>query len=296
VEAVIVRQAGDRAFCAGGDVRALIEAGVELQHRFWRDEYRMNALIRRYRKPYVAFIDGIVMGGGVGVSIHGSHRVVSEHVVFAMPECAIGMIPDVGASHDLARMPGAIGLYLGLTGARLKAADCLHVGFATHAVPRAMLDAVEAEIAFGGAASIDVVLARHAFDPGPAPIAGLRSEIDRHFDQPSVEAIFRSLAADPGEFARETLKTLGTKSPTSLKLSFRLIREARSKSVEDCLRAEWGLVSRLHEAGDFAEGVRALLIDKDNNPRWNPPGLAETSDAVIARSFTPPPGAPLDLS
>jgi enoyl-CoA hydratase len=192
-------------------------------------------------------------------------------------------------------MPGALGLYLGLTGARLGLGDALHVGFGTHAVRRADLDTAEKAIADGGVAAIDDVLARHALDPGPSAIAGRRAEIDRHFDRPSVEAIFESLAADPGAFAAETLKGLGTKSPTSLKLAFRLIREARERSFEDCLRAEWAVVSHLHEATDFAEGVRALLIDKDNQPRWNPPDLAGVSEAALARSFSLP-DVPLDLS
>jgi enoyl-CoA hydratase len=296
VEAVIIRQTGDRAFCAGGDVRQLFDGGVGLQHRFWRDEYRLNALIRRYPKPYVAFVDGIVMGGGVGVSLHGSHRIVTEKVIFAMPETAIGMIPDVGASHDLARMPGEIGLYLGMTGAKLGTADSICAGFGTHAVSRAALDDVERAIAKGGAAAIDATLAANAFEPGQPSILARRAEIDRHFGYDSAEAVFAGLAADPSDFARETLKTLETKSPTSLKLAFRLIREARSKSFEDCLRTEWSVVCRLHEASDFAEGVRALIIDKDNTPRWNPPRLAEVSDEAIARSFAPPPGAPLDLA
>jgi enoyl-CoA hydratase len=295
VEAVVIRQAGERAFCAGGDVRRLAGEGVALQHRFWRDEYRLNALLRRYPKPCLALVDGIVMGGGVGVSIHGSHRILSENVVFAMPETAIGMIPDVGVSYELARMPGALGLYLGLTGARLGLADALHVGFGTHAMRRADLDAAEEAIAADGAAAIPAVIARYALDPGSSALAGRRAEIDRHFDRPSVEAVFESLAADPGAFAGETLKGLRTKSPTSLKLAFRLIREARDKSFEDCLRAEWAVVSHLHEATDFAEGVRALLIDKDNNPRWNPPDLAGVSEAALARSFSPP-DVPLDLS
>src|SRR5438105_4141701 len=230
VEAVIIRQTGERAFCAGGDVRRLFAGGVDVQHRFWRDEYRLNALIRRYPKPYIAFVDGIVMGGGVGISLHGSHRIVTEKAVFAMPETAIGMIPDVGASHDLARMPGEIGLYLGMTGARLGTADSIYAGFGSHAVPRAGLDELERAIAEGGAAVIDATLIDNTFDAGRPSILACRTEIDRHFGHASPEQIFASLAADARDFARETLRTLQTKSPTSLKLAFRLIREARSRS------------------------------------------------------------------
>ncbi len=295
VKVVLVRQAGERAFCAGGDVRRLVEEGPRYQLDFWRTEYRLNALVRHYRKPYVAVVDGIVMGGGVGVSVHGSHRVVSEHVVFAMPETAIGMFPDVGSSYVLARMPGEVGLYLGLTGARLKAADALHCGYATHHVARARLDALEAELA-EGAGSVDGVLARFAVDPGPPPLAGPRADIDRHFAGQSVEAIVAGLAADGSPFARDTLAALAGKSPLSLKLTHRLLREARSSSFDDCLRREWRVVSRLSEASDFAEGVRALIVDKDNRPRWNPATLGEVSDDLVARYFAPRPGDELDLS
>jgi enoyl-CoA hydratase/carnithine racemase len=294
VAAVIIRQAGDRAFCAGGDVRQFSEKGVGFMRQFWRDEYRLNALIRRYPKPYIAFVDGIVMGGGVGVSVHGSHRLVTEHVGFAMPETAIGLVPDVGASYVLPRMPGEIGLYLGLTGTRLGAADAMEVGFGTHHLLRADLDSVEEELA-GTANAVDRVLDRHRREPGPAPILAQRAEIDRHFGQATLAGVMASLAADPGDFARATMATLATRSPTALALAFRAVREGRRKSFEDCLRMEWNIVSRMDERSDFAEGIRALITEKDGKPRWSPPRLEQVQDEVVARYFEPPEGAPLDL-
>jgi enoyl-CoA hydratase len=295
VAAVIIRQAGERAFCAGGDVRQFPEKGAAFMHQYWRDEYRLNALIRHYPKPYIAFVDGIVMGGGVGVSVHSSHRIVTEHVGFAMPETAIGLVPDVGASYVLPRMPGEIGLFLGLTGTRLGTADAMAVGFGTHHLMRADLDRVEEELA-SGTEGVDVVLGRHRREPGPAPILTQRAEIDRHFGQPTLREVMRSLAADGSDFATAMRATLATRSPTALALTFRLMREGRRKSFEDCVRMEWNIVSRMDEHSDFAEGIRALIVEKDNKPRWNPSRLDAVDDAALARYFEPAAGAPLDLT
>jgi enoyl-CoA hydratase len=294
VEAVIIRQTGDKAFCAGGDVRQFPEKGVRFMHRFWRDEYRLNALIRRYPKPYIAFIDGIVMGGGVGISVHGSHRIVSEHVAFAMPETAIGLVPDVGASYLLSRMPGGIGLYLGLTGTRLGAADAMAVGVGTHHLLRADLDPLEEALA-AGPGPVDRIIDQHHREAGAAPILAQREEIDRHFEYPTLPQLLESLAAGNTDFAKATLATLSVRSPTALALAFRAWREGGQKSFEDCLRMEWNIVSRMDERSDFAEGIRALIIDKDNRPRWNPARLDQVRDADIARYFEPAEGAPLDL-
>jgi enoyl-CoA hydratase len=294
VEAVVIRQAGDKAFCAGGDVRQFPEKGVGFMHRFWRDEYRLNALIRRYPKPYIAFIDGIVMGGGVGISVHGSHRIVSEHVAFAMPETAIGLVPDVGASYLLPRMPGEIGLYLGLTGAKLGPADAMAVGVGTHHLLRADLDSLEEALA-GESGSVDGIIDRHRREAGLTPILAQRDAIDRYFGRPTLTEAVESLAGSDTDFARAALATLSTRSPTALALAFRASREGRRKSFEDCLRMEWNIVSRMDERSDFAEGIRALIIDKDNRPRWNPARLDQVRDEDIARYFEPAEGGPLDL-
>jgi enoyl-CoA hydratase len=294
VAAVIVRQAGERAFCAGGDVRQFSERGAAFMRQYWRDEYRLNALIRRYPKPYIAFVDGIVMGGGVGISVHGSHRIVSEHVAFAMPETAIGLVPDVGASYVLPRMPGEIGLYLGLTGTRLGVADSMAVGFGTQHVRRADLDRLEADLA-QPTDTIERILARYRCEPGPSPLLARRAEIDRHFGHATLGEVIGSLEADAGEFAKSTLAVLASRSPTALALTFRLMREGRLKDLEDCIRMEWNIVSRMDERSDFAEGIRALIVEKDNKPRWNPPRLEMVRAETIDRYFAPAEGAALDL-
>ena len=298
IHAVVLRGAGERAFCAGGDIRHLYEAGKageDYPYRFWADEYRLDVLIGDWPKPYISLIDGIVMGGGVGLSVHGRHRVVSEHALFAMPETGIGMFPDVGGSHFLPRCPGRIGLYLGLTGARLKAADLVYSGIATHFVPRARLDALEAALAAEGA-DIDGQLARFAEDPGPPPLAEHREAIDRLFAGASVEDIFAALEADGSGFARSTAQTLAAKSPTALMLAGRQIAEGARLTLADCMRMEWRMASRVPtELVDFYEGVRAVVIDKDNEPRWSPASLAEVDPLVIDRFFAPSPRGELEL-
>lgn len=298
VRAVVVRAAGERAFSAGGDIRKLYEAGKsggEYPYRFWADEYRLDALIKHYAKPYVAFIDGIVMGGGVGISVHGSHRLVTEQALFAMPETGIGLFPDVGGSFFLPRCPGQIGLYLGLTGARLKAADMLHAGIATHYVPRARLDVLEKALA-ADADSIEQVLAAFAGDPGPASLALEREEIDRLFAGESIAAILSALTADGGAFAHRAAQALATKSPSALHLAFRQLRAGARLAFDDCLRMEWRMVSRVPtELPDFYEGVRAAVIDKDNKPRWSPARLEDIDPAMLDRFFAPSPRGELEL-
>jgi enoyl-CoA hydratase/carnithine racemase len=298
VRVVLVRAAGERAFSAGGDIRRLYEAGrsgSDYPYRFWADEYRLDALIKHYPKPYVALIDGIVMGGGVGISVHGSHRVVTEHALFAMPETGIGLFPDVGGSYFLPRCPGRIGFYLGLTGARLKAADILYAGIATHYVPRGRLDALEQALA-AEAAGVDEVLAAFAEDPGPAPLALERAEIDRLFLGESLAAVVSRLAADASPFARRQSEILGTKSPTALHLTFRQLRDGVGLAFDDCLRMEWRMVSRVpKELPDFYEGVRAAVINKDNKPRWSPARLEDVDPAMLDRFFGPSPRGELAL-
>jgi enoyl-CoA hydratase len=298
VRAVLVRGAGERAFSAGGDIRRIYDegrAGGDYPYRFWADEYRLNALIKHWPKPYVAFIDGIVMGGGVGVSVHGSHRVASEHALFAMPETGIGLFPDVAASYFLPRCPGRIGLYLGLTGTRLKAADQLYAGLATHHVPRARLDALEAALA-RQPENIDEVLSGFAADAGPASLVEQQADIDRLFAGATVEAILAALEADGSSFARSTAGTLATKSPTSLKLAFRQLSLGTGLSFDDCVRMEWRMVSRAPTAlPDFYEGVRAAVIDKDNKPRWSPARLEDVDAAAIEAFFAPSPRGELEL-
>lgn len=301
VKAVIIKAAGDKAFCAGGDIRKLADRspeGGDYRRKFWHDEYRCNTLIGEYPKPFIALIDGIFMGGGVGLSVHGSHRIVSEHALFAMPETGIGLFPDVGGTYFLPRCPGEIGMYLGLTGARLKGADVLTAGAATHFVPREKMAALEAALIAAAPtdrAAVDAVVTKFAADPGPSPLADMRPQIDRLFGGASVPAIIKALEADGSDFARQQLKFLAGKSPTSLKLTFAQLRRGRNLSLRDCMRLEWRMCNHVAGGHDFYEGVRAVIIDKDHHPHWQPATLDTVADAEIEKYFAPVPQGELQF-
>lgn len=287
VETVVITGAGDRAFCAGGDVRALWEAGPNsrLTREFYWNEYRMNRRIFRYPQPYVALMDGITMGGGVGVSAPGRFRVATEKTLLAMPETGIGLFPDVGASYYLSHLPGQLGLYLGLTGARLEAADLLYTGLATQFIPSSLLPAVVVALEREPAAD---VLRRFAARPdGEPPLALQRAAIDRCFAGNSMEDILAALDHDGGAWAAETRKTLAQKSPFSLRVTLRELREGARLKFEDCMRMEYRLVRRFMGDHDFFEGIRAVLVDKDNAPKWRPATLAEVTPAMVAAYFAP---------
>jgi enoyl-CoA hydratase len=288
IKAVIIQGAGERAFCAGGDIRALYEsgkAGTPYALDFYRNEYRLDATIKHFSKPYVALIRGIVMGGGVGVSVHGSHRIADESTVFAMPETGIGLFPDVGGSYFLPRCPGAIGMYLALTGARLKTADALYAGVATHFVPAAKWDALIAKIAEG--APPDAALQGLAEDVPGDYLPQHHEVIDRIFALNSVEEILAALDAEHTDWSRDTAKTIRTKSPTATKLAFRQIREGAKREFDDCMKMEFRMVNRVVAGHEFYEGVRATIIDKDGAPHWNPATLEDVSDVDIDAYFEP---------
>lgn len=288
IRCVVIQAAGERAFCAGGDIRSLYEsgmAGLPSTLEFYRDEYILNAAIKHYPKPFIAFIRGIVMGGGVGVSVHGGYRVASEGAVFAMPETGIGLFPDVGGSYFLPRCPGQIGMYLALTGNRLKTADCLYSGIATHAVPAAQLDTLLARLAQGEDPA--KAIASLSQDAGDAPLSHRRAAIDRLFGGSSVEAILTALDAEEGEWARETAATIRAKSPTATKLAFRQLREGKRLDFDDCMRMEYRMVSRVITGHEFYEGIRATIIDKDQRPVWRPASLDEVTDGEIEAYFAP---------
>ncbi|HEX6959677.1 MAG TPA: enoyl-CoA hydratase/isomerase family protein [Ferrovibrio sp.] len=301
VKAVIIKAAGEKAFCAGGDIRKLADRspeGAEYRKRFWYDEYRCNTVIGEYPKPFIALIDGIFMGGGVGLSVHGSHRIISEFATFAMPETGIGLFPDVGGSHFLPRCPGELGVYLGLTGARLKGADVIAAGIATHFVKREALPALEQALidaAPGDRSAVEAVVARFATDPGPSALAGHRAEIDRLFAGDSVAAVMRALAEDGGDFATEQARIIRTKSPTSVKLTFAQLRRGKTLSLRDCMRLEWRICNHVARGHDFYEGVRAVIIDKDHHPKWRPATLEEVSEADIETYFEPVPEGELQF-
>lgn len=296
VQAVVIAGEGERAFCAGGDVRAIYDAraaGDRTFHAaFYSEEYRLNRAIYRYPKPYVALIDGVTMGGGVGLSVHGSHRVVTERTLFAMPETGIGLFPDVGGGYFLPRCPGAVGIYLGLTGARIGAADCLYAGIGTHYIPStrhaAVLDSlVEARLWREPQETVTAILDSYRENPGPSALATLRPQIDRHFGRESVPAILDSLAGDDSEWAARTLAGLRTKSPLSLHVTLRQLREGAALDFEDVMVMEYRLSQRFMAGHDFFEGVRAVIVDKDNRPCWQHGSIDEVTAAEIAACFAP---------
>jgi enoyl-CoA hydratase len=293
IKCVVIEGEGEKAFCAGGDIRALYNSGKEgtpYALDFYHDEYRLNALIKHYKKPYVAILDAITMGGGVGVSVHGSHRVVTDRTVFAMPETGIGLFPDVGGSFFLPRLPGKIGLYLALTGARIKAGDCIFAGIGTHYIADDMLTKIVPELAdasYGkdAFATVEAMLMHHATSAPPATLSEHRQAIDRAFGRKSVEAIIEALEKKGTEWAAKTIETLRGKSPTSLKLTFRQLHEGLHKDFDECMRMEYRMVHGIVAGHDFYEGVRAIIIDKDNAPKWRPATLEEVTDEEIDAYF-----------
>lgn len=301
VKAVVIRGAGGKAFCAGGDVRAVAlslgkpvpEGEAPLAAAYFREEYALNHRIHHYEKPFIALVDGISMGGGLGLSIHGSHRVVTERLVFSMPETAIGLFPDVGGGWFLPRFPGEVGTYLALTGARGTAADAMWVGYGTQYVEHTKLDAVlEAleKVDWSAEAPREAatrVLSTFATDAGPAPLQGLQEAIDRCFCGDRVEGILEALAAEGTEWAETTRATLGRMSPSSLKVTLRQLRRCRSLPYKEVAAIEYRLSQHVTALPDFREGIRAVLVDKDQRPRWNPATLAEVSDEAVEACFAP---------
>ncbi len=271
VRLIVLEGAGGKAFCAGGDVRALCEdKSGALGREFFVREYRLNYLIGSLSIPHVALIHGITMGGGAGVSVHGRYRVATEKTVFAMPETAIGLFPDVGGSIFLPRLPGQLGTYLGLTGARLKGYETVSAGIATHYVGSDKLDALRDALLARGVAALDEFGEKHSDES----LTTLRSRVDRLFAHGSVEEIVAALEREDSAWARETLETLRNASPTSLKVTLRMLRQAPA-TREACFALEHRLSSRFLRQKDFFEGVRALLVDKTNDPKWTPSTLAE---------------------
>jgi enoyl-CoA hydratase len=289
VTVVVIDHAGERGFCAGGDIRMLAESGAgdgADARRFFFTEYRLNALLFRYEKPVVVLMDGVTMGGGVGLSMPARYRVATERTTFAMPETGIGLFPDVGGGWHLPRLQSHAGMWLALTGARIRAADCLALGIATDFIESAKLDALKSTI------DPETVLTELESDPGTAPIAVHREDIDRLFSGDSVEAIFAALAADPSDWARAQLETLKSKSPQTLKVAFRELREgaARASFAEE-MRVEYRIAARVVQRHDFIEGVRAVIVEKDNAPSWSPARLEDVTPAILDAIFAPLPAS-----
>ncbi|MFA5960092.1 MAG: enoyl-CoA hydratase/isomerase family protein [Tatlockia sp.] len=285
IQAVVITSANSKAFCAGGDVRWLYEAGLaknRLQTEFFKQEYQLNYLIHRYSKPYIALLDGITMGGGVGISLHGSHPVATERFVFAMPETSIGFFPDIGASYLLARCPDALGIYLGLTGNRLNAQEAKALGLVNEMISSDSKGALLQELVTGKK-SIDQCLKKYAVRESiEIPHKAL---LERCFSHSSIEAIFTALEAEDSPFAQSLKQDLEKKSPLSLKITLMAIQKAKQSSMAECVKTDYCLVKHFMKDRDFYEGVRALLIDKDKAPKWQPDSLAAVTTSQLAEYF-----------
>jgi enoyl-CoA hydratase len=293
VAVIVLEGAGERGLCAGGDIRALYESSKvqgDLGKVLWREEYILNARIAKFPKPYVAFMDGIVMGGGVGLSAHSRHRVVTERTKLAMPEVGLGFFPDVGGTWLLSRSPGEIGTYFGLTGQTMNGPDAIHAGFADAVVPSMSLPALRealTKVRPGTVSSeIKAVIDGFAGSETAGPVAAMQSSIDGWFAHDRMEDIVDGLKRDGSELAQATLKTLSEKSPRGMVVTLKLLRLGRaSSSLEECLVREYRAALEVFRSDDFREGVRAAVIDKDRNPKWSPGKIEDVTAAMIAPYF-----------
>ncbi|MGN5518743.1 enoyl-CoA hydratase/isomerase family protein [Halopseudomonas sp. Lyrl_26] len=298
IKAVVLRANGEKAFCAGGDIRGLYDsylAGDGMYMTFFREEYALDQLIHAYPKPVLALMDGFVLGGGMGLAQAASHRVITERVRMGMPETGIGYFPDVGGSYFLPRLEGAIGQYLGITGSHIRAADALYCGLADHCLGSELLGELDQALdsmqwTDEPASDLDTLLRKRASQKIPgSEIKAMRSAIDHHFSQPDMQRIRTSLAAEDcpayQDWAERTLAAIDSKSPLAMNVTLELLRQGRELSLADCFALELHLDAQWFAKGDIMEGVRALIIDKDKNPRWNPPTLEEVSPARVTEFF-----------
>jgi enoyl-CoA hydratase len=293
VAVILLEGAGERGLCAGGDIRALWESSKlkgDLGKILWREEYILNARIKKFPNPYVAFMDGIVMGGGVGLSAHSSHRVVTEKTRLAMPEVGLGFFPDVGGTWLLSHSPGEIGIYFGLTGQTMNGPDAIHAGFADAVVPSGKLPALRealTKVRTGATpADIKTLISGFATDEASGPVAAKQAAIDRWFTHDRMQDIVAALQADGSEMAQAALKTLGEKSPRGMVVTLKLLRLARTaSSLEECLVREYRAALEVFASDDFREGVRAAVIDKDRSPKWSPPRIEDVTPEMVAPYF-----------
>ncbi len=301
---VILASSSSKAFCAGGDVRWLYEKGVGDHHaqmQFFWHEYRLNHFIHHFSKPYIALMDGVTMGGGVGISLHGSHPVATENFIFAMPETGIGFFPDIGASYLLSRCPGSLGTYLGLTGNRLNADEAKAAGFVKQHIPSDKLQQtlerlIEMDLSSEAHKIEDECLQTFAVPTPSLTMATLQAHVDRCFNQVDVESIITALEKGDEDWHHTTLKILLRKAPLSLKVTLLQIQKAKSMDMASCVKMDYCLVGHFMRDPDFYEGVRALLIDKDKSPHWQPNALSGVTNAKIADYFEcGQPALPLEL-
>lgn len=295
-----VMEAEGKAFSAGGDIRAILDWARNdpaQADRYYAEEYQHNWTLQRLRKPHLALIDGVMMGGGIGISLYGTHRIAGENLRFAMPETGIGFFPDVGGSWFLPRMPGMTGIYLGLTGKIVDRADAYYAGVATHCIPASKFETVKA--AMVEAEPIDAIVDGLHAHPGVSRIEALREPIDRTFSAGSFDGILRNLEREDGvwkEWAQETLAILSKRSPLSLRVTFEQLKRGQTyKTLKEALVVEYRLAKRMVRLPDFAEGVRAVIIDKDQSPNWKPSSFADVDENFVQSQFEPLPEGDLDL-
>jgi enoyl-CoA hydratase len=295
VACVLIDAEGHKAFSAGGDLQYMYDTAskgnFDAGRTFWHDEYRLNAKIAAYSKPYIALCQGFTMGGGVGVSLHGSHRVVGESSKIAMPECAVGLVPDVGGTLLLARAPGRLGEYLGVTGYRMNASDAILAGFADFFIPEAEWPGLTEALIETGDWSAVAALAR---DPDDGPLMAIRAHVDAHFGADTLSNIMASLPDD--DWGQATAKAIRGGSPLSTNCTVELVRRAReSDDIRAALQQEYRFTSRSASEGDFVEGIRAAIIDKDRNPRWRHASIEEVTADTVAAMLSEPPGGDIDI-
>ncbi|WP_372603922.1 enoyl-CoA hydratase/isomerase family protein [Actibacterium sp.] len=289
VAVIVIDAEGDRAFCAGGDLTVMYETGragdFAFGQKFWRDEYRMNAKLFEFPKPVISLLQGFTMGGGVGLGCHGSHRIVCENSQIAMPECGIGLVPDVGGSLILSRAPGRLGEYLGCTATRMGPGDAILAGFADYYVPRADWPALIATLEDTG----DWQAVDRAAQPAPeAPLAALRPKIDAHFGGETLGDIVRALRQDNSDFAVATLETMSRNSPLAMACTVEMMHRLRGRdTIRAALEQEYRFTHRAPEHSDFLEGIRAAIIDKDKSPRWQHPDMANVPAVDVSRMLMP---------
>lgn len=297
---VLMKSGGGRAFCSGGDIRALYEwqrdGRIDTILKLYGTEYQHNWTLERFTKPHVALIDGIVMGGGVGVSLYGTHRVAGENYAFAMPEVGIGFFPDVGATYFLSRLKGKIGLYLALTGRVIDRADAYYLGLVTHCIDSGRY--TEIEDGLSEAEPVDTLLSEMHVEPGRSELAEMQEDIDRFFSGKSVEAVVETLRGEQGKlasWANAAADEIEKKSPTGLKVAFEQMRRGPKLELDTALQLEFAVARRFIEGRELYEGIRAAIIDKDQNPQWSPPGLNDVTDEMVQQYFAPLPDGSLEL-
>ena len=293
IHAVVIQAAPGKAFCAGGDVRWIYEAGLTnnpLQLQFFWHEYRLNYTIHQFKKPYIALMDGITMGGGVGISLHGSHPIASERFVFAMPETGIGLFPDVGVSYLLNRCPGYLGIYLGLTGNRVGAMEAHALGLVHQVIPSDQFQStlnclLEADLSTDAHDRVSAYLDNFAIPRTSIPVMNFQKEIDEVFNQLDMESIIKRLQEIDGAWGGEVLSILELKSPLSLKVTLSQLQKVKCLSMAECIQMDYCLVGHFLRNADFYEGVRALLVDKDKMPHWQPDTLSAVTSQQVDDYF-----------